>query len=98
MNHELEIMESLISDISEDNWCAGWLIGIEHLVFDTLFRDGPDRLTIDGSTRDKLIELRYSTSSWLIDRGMPVSIEAFEKLHDEWLATYNGAYDGGLAE
>lgn len=36
-------LAQLISDISEDCWCAGWLDGCEHSLWDMVTGDNPER-------------------------------------------------------
>ena len=47
-------MESEISDISEDWWCAGWYSGIEHVLWDEIEKGTDDpRLLMLKDVRDR---------------------------------------------
>lgn len=70
-----ELIDTLRA-ISEDVWAAGWLIGIDALVWDSVFQDTGNQ-EIDAATRQRLKELADLTGCWPIwddDQGCPTCI------------------------
>lgn len=75
----------LMSDISEDQYCAGWLVGLEYQLFDTLYIGDTFGDGISPQERVKLMELSARCGGWwrwTDDKG-----ETFVKL-EEWLEIY----------
>lgn len=80
----LEELERLMSDISEDCWCAGWLHGNEHALFRKVFLGDPPRYGM-GEVRqvdlDRLKFLAGSTGCWIEwrrdDGPVPIALADF---------------------
>lgn len=51
-------LEALISQISEDRWCAGWLTDIEHLLWDDAAGTEPRHCTADEPAELRLLSER----------------------------------------
>ena len=70
-------LAELMSDISEDQYCAGWLSGLEYQLWALLHRDGAENNTAFSKThpRDirRLRQLSAVTGGWIVwsDHGEP---------------------------
>lgn len=79
-----EKLEDLMSDISEDRFCAGWLVGIEYMLW-------PPALGDHDPDRKLLLRLSEKSGGWWIwssNKDEPCdSGEVFVTI-DEWLKMY----------
>jgi hypothetical protein len=79
-----------MSDISEDNYCAGWLIDLEHTLWDAVMA-GPSRFGMGDITAENIAELRRLSNDaggWIVyvsGKG-----ETFVPMA-EWLEIHSGA-------
>lgn len=79
-NAQQRELHDLMSDISEDCWCAGWLLNNEHTIWEAL--QGGDRTygqgEIDAERLERIRALSAELDGWIVwidDRdepGMPV--------------------------
>ena len=84
MNAYQALLSGYMSDISEEQWCAGWLIGLEYILWEWLHQ-GTDHLTEEEI--EVLSHLAEKAGGWIMwseeERGMvfvPMS---------EWLILYD---------
>lgn len=89
----------LMSNASEDCYCAGWLMGCEHTLWDAAHAGGDfdwGQSTVKRRTLDAMLELSEACGLWVHwpddDRGRPgdgpqtIPIDEWLKLHAEWEA------------
>lgn len=90
MNPDQEALARLMGDISEDHWCAGWLIGNENALW-AMAIDGASPEYGDGTVSAerlaRLRELSEKTGGWVVfgDKGeawLPLS--EWEKVREPW--------------
>lgn len=80
-------LRSLMSQISEDHYAAGWLMGLEFSLWRRIF-ETPEHIfgfsTLSLADRSKLIELTYRCQGWWV-----YGKNGREFLtYDEWLPLY----------
>jgi hypothetical protein len=82
-------LRSLMSDISEDHYAAGWLIGLEFDLWRLIF-EAPENTfgfsTLSFESRSKLIELTYRCKGWWIHSDTYGGRKFLT--YDEWLPMY----------
>jgi len=76
-----------MSEISEEHYAAGWLIGLEFALWRLIFETPEDTFgfsTLSFEERSKLIELTYRCQGWWIygENGRQFLT------YDEWLPMY----------
>ena len=88
--HRLSQLVTLMSDISEDCWCAGWISGNERALFRMAFMDGPRRYGMSEVREEdvaRLRELAEQTGQWFyyddLEGQKPISLEQFALQHQE---------------
>lgn len=70
----LEKLEALMSDISEDHWCAGWISGNEIALFRMAFLDAPLRYGMGEVSQSSINEVRRlaeATGCWFQSPSEP---------------------------
>ena len=81
-------VESLISEISEREWAAGWHLEAEHRVWAMLLPDYAGEFTgLTGLEPDEASALRSAAellNAWPMDRGSWVPMEMWVKMHAAW--------------
>lgn len=87
------LLLSLMSEISEDHYCAGWLINLEFILWETIF-ESPNKYFGDSpisiANIAKLLELTYRCQGWWTwsddQKG-----ETFLP-YEEWLPIYSESW------
>lgn len=82
-------LRNFMSNISEDYWCAGWLIGLEHRLWE-IIQGGSRDFGLDVITEKEVNELRRlheKAGGWWIWKG---NREVFVTTK-EWLALAKAA-------
>jgi hypothetical protein len=81
-------VESLISEISEREWAAGWHLEAEHRVWAMLLPGYAGEFTgLTGLEPDEEGALRSAAellNAWPMDRGAWVPMEMWVKMHEDW--------------
>lgn len=81
-------VESLISEISEREWAAGWHLEAEHRVWAMLLPGYAGEFTgLTGLEPDEASALRSAAellNAWPMDRGSWVPMEMWVKMHAAW--------------
>lgn len=77
-------LEHRMRDISEDTWCAGWLVDLEYVLWEWLGRQEDEiemgRSTLTRLEREELLRLAERAGGWwTYDRFVPMA---------EWLKRY----------
>jgi hypothetical protein len=85
---EREELAMLMSDISEDCWCAGWMAGNEYEIWNAI-QPGADRsygmLSISADDAEKLIKLAEKVGAWPVwDSSVPDE-ESIDGLYLKWV-------------
>lgn len=87
----------LISNASEDCYCAGWLGDCEHYLWDAAHGEGAFEWgmgSVPRKTLDAMLELSKECGQWVRwveDVGVqPIGLDEWEKLHTEWRAKWAG--------
>lgn len=80
-------LKSLMSEISEEHWCAGWLIDLEYILWEAV--EGISQSTYDGKVSE-LKDLRDGCNGWWyfdsINGNMFENIEDFKIRYNKWKA------------
>lgn len=71
--------EMIFGEISEDQWCAAWLIGIEHYVWE-MYLVGRGA----GEHQPTLSDLVEATGAWLYKPGALMPLDEWKKRHEAW--------------
>lgn len=95
--HKIEALEVLMSNWSEENYCAGWLIGLEYLLWEKIsaLPELDETLTADTFLSDELYmknldlyAIKYISKQfgfwlrWDKELGvLPVQIHEWEKMY-----------------
>ena len=90
MNWKQQALASLMSDISEDSWCAGWMDGLEFRLWQ-MVQDPEDNdygmAIVSKEDIQTLQEISDEISGWIAwseKEGKKVFVPM-----DEWLEIYN---------
>jgi len=76
-----------MSIVSEDVWCAGWLVDLEHILWSVIHEENHYmRHYIDQKTRDELLELSKKCGGWIRWDGKKKT-EVFVPM-EKWLKIY----------
>jgi hypothetical protein len=78
-------MANLMSEISENAYAAGWLMNLEHIVWQAVI-SGPrrfGRVEITKSDIEKLTRLSGATQTWIVYNDQETAIPI-----DEWKAIF----------
>lgn len=68
-----------MSHLSEENWCAGWLIDLEHVLWDEIAE--PTRISNSDALR--LAAMAKACGRWCVFQGS-VSLEEWMPMHEAW--------------
>lgn len=77
-------VETLISEISEREWAAGWHIEAEHRVWAALLPGYVGELALPQDEADALRSAATLLSAWPMDRGSWVPMEMWQRMHTLW--------------
>ena|SRR6266508_2586202 len=81
-----EILQRLMSDISEETWCAGWLSDLEYLLWDVVVGERPD--WCDPEIPKQLRFLSDRCGGWIVwdrARGQEyLPLNAWLSRHASW--------------
>lgn len=82
-------LRNLMSDLSEELWCAGWLSGLEHALWGRI-TDGPPTGLRDSEVDQlrRLASLAGGWWHWPREDGRPVKAGPVFVPMDEWLMLY----------
>ena len=95
----LDALYRLMSDISEDCWCAGWLIGNERALYKMAFECGDSRYGMSHVRPDDLVrlqELATQTGCWfhwpkdVRDGPIPITLEDYRALYAQAIEAGTG--------
>jgi hypothetical protein len=75
-----QALESLMSDISESRWCAGWLVDLEYI----LWRDAHKRETPDMYNYAALLSLAEQCGGWCTHRKF-IPMHQWRTMYADWL-------------
>ena len=98
-NKDMQELYDLMSEISEDCWCAGWLIGNEFALWSAIQRGdlkyGPE--LIEKADLDRCAELSRLINGWIVwlddEHGLPpAEWGPYFVSMPEWLDIYSGFY------
>ncbi len=78
------LLRELMSDISEDHYCAGWLMGLEYRLFDAAYAGDDFGFGLTHNELSKLITLSQQCQGWWVFEGFVD--------FDEWLPMYAQRY------
>ena len=86
------VLKSIMSRISEDAYCAGWLIDLEYRLWAAL-HDEPGAFPLNGQEREALRWLSQACGGWIyLDDGLKdevwISRKAWAKRYAAWRATH----------
>ena len=82
-----------MSDLSEQAYCAGWMLGLEFALWQVVLgnRRNYGRLVFTAKHRDRLRQLSASCGGWIIfdddRRETWVSRQEWDRRFTEWLTT-----------
>ena len=79
-----DLLRKLMSEISEGHWCAGWLVGLEYILWDVV---NGKRNDICGP--DEIEQLKYLSekcSGWIVWDNQAID-KKFVPM-EEWLRLY----------
>lgn len=68
-----------MSHLSEENWCAGWLIDLEHVLWDEI--SNPERISNSDALR--LASMAKACGCWCMFEKT-VSLEEWVTIHSDW--------------
>jgi len=80
------LLAHVMSDISEDVWCAGWLIDLEYILWDAITRERPDWCGREEIEQLKSLSQRCNGwIGWDKERGRRfVRMEDWRGLYARW--------------
>ena len=87
-------LADLMSDLSEETYCASWLRDLEFLLWETVIgrRDSYGRFPLTGEEILRLEELSEAGDGWIIyddvARETWIPSEAWEKRFEDWSRTH----------
>jgi hypothetical protein len=62
------LLVGLMRDISEDTWCAGWLMGLEHILWDAMHSDSKENREFDAKDLARLRKFHEQAGGWWVWR------------------------------
>lgn len=77
-------LRNLMTDLSEDHYCAGWLIGLEYMLFGAAYADDEFGSGLTFSEKRDLILYSQDCQGWWIWKHQKRTFVPF----DEWLEMY----------
>ena len=87
-------LADLMSDLSEDTYCAGWLTDLEFLLWETVIgrRDSYGRFPLTEGEILRLKELSEAGGGWIVydevARETWVPFEAWSQRFEDWSRTH----------
>lgn len=96
-------LADLMSDLSEETYCAGWLVDLEFLLWETVVgrHDSYGRFPLTEGEIRRLKELSEAGGGWIVfdaaTRETWVPFEEWERRFQEWAGTH-AARDGGPSD
>lgn len=77
-------LATAMSQVSEDEYCAGWLIGLEYILWEALL--GKSKLTLNPTVHNRLVYLSELCGGWIIweDGETYIPIKEWEELYAKY--------------